>query len=157
MLNTKKLISWGIPLLVLAAIWVCPSPEGLSPQAWRMFAIFVATIVAILTAPIASGAIMWIALAFTVFSGTLSLKAALSGLSSGTVWMIFCAYVLSLGFVQSGLGRRIAYKMLSLFGGSSTGIAYALSIADLIMAPAMPSVTARSGGIVQVHQCRYGQ
>lgn len=148
MLNTKKLISWGIPLLVLAAIWVCPSPEGLSPQAWHMFAIFVATIVAILTAPIASGAIMWIALAFTVFSGTLSLKAALSGLSSGTVWMIFCAYVLSLGFVQSGLGRRIAYKMLSLFGGSSTGIAYALSIADLIMAPAMPSVTARSGGIV---------
>ena len=62
--------------------------------------------------------------------------------------MIFSAYVLSLGFVESGLGRRIAYKMLSLFGGSSLGIAFSLGVADLILAPAMPSVTARSGGIV---------
>ena len=55
---------------------------------------------------------------------------------------------MSLGFVTSGLGKRIAYKMLSLFGGSSLGIAYSLGISDLIMAPAMPSVTARSGGII---------
>lgn len=78
----------------------------------------------------------------------MSFSAALSGLASGTVWMIFSAYVLSLGFVESGLGRRIAYKMLSLFGGSSLGIAFSLGVADLILAPAMPSVTARSGGIV---------
>lgn len=38
--------------------------------------------------------------------------------------------------------------MLSLFGGSSLGIAYSLGVSDLIMAPAMPSVTARSGGII---------
>lgn len=36
----------------------------------------------------------------------------------------------------------------SLFGGSSLGVAYSLGIADLVMAPAMPSVTARSGGII---------
>lgn len=62
--------------------------------------------------------------------------------------MIWSACILSIGFVKSGLGRRIAYSMLSKFGGSSLGVAYALGTADLIMAPAMPSVTARSGGII---------
>lgn len=146
--KTVRPWQWLIPLGLLAGIWLSPVPQGLTPQAWHMFAIFVSTIAGILCAPIASGALMFIALAVTIFTNTLSFKAALSGLSSGTVWMIFSAYVLSLGFVASGLGKRIAYKMLSLFGGSSLGIAYSLGIADLILAPAMPSVTARSGGII---------
>ena len=143
-----KVWQWLVPLLLLGGLWGCPVPAGLSPQAWHMFAIFAATIAGILCAPIASGALMMIALAVTIFTNTLSFKAALLGLSSGTVWMIFSAYVLSLGFVDSGLGRRIAFKMLSVFGGSALGIAYSLGLADLILAPAMPSVTARSGGIV---------
>ena len=121
-----KLWQYLVPIVVLLAIWFYPVPEGLKPQAWHMFAIFVATIVGILCAPLPSGALMFIALALSIFTNTLSFKAALSGFASGTVWMIFSAYVLSLGFVQSGLGRRIAYKTLSLFGGSSLGIAYSL-------------------------------
>ena len=137
-----------LPILTCIVIWLIPIPEGLEPKAWHMFAIFAATIVGILTQPIASGAIMLIALCVAIFTNTLTTNKALEGFSSGTVWLIFCAYILSLGFVKSGLGKRIAYKLLSLFGGSSLGIAYSLGIADLIMAPAMPSVTARSGGII---------
>lgn len=150
MSDSKKIKCWQylVPIAVLLAIWFYPCPEGLKPEAWHMFAIFVATIIGILCAPLASGALMFIALALVIFTNTLSFKAALSGFSSGTVWMIFSAYVLSLGFVESGLGKRIAYKTLSLFGGSSLGIAYSLGLADLLLAPAMPSVTARSGGIV---------
>ncbi|PWC12287.1 2-oxoglutarate translocator [Brenneria roseae subsp. americana] len=144
----KKIIAAIIPVAIGGIIWLCPIPEGLTPQAWHMFAIFAATIAAILTQPLPSGAVMLIALCVTIFTNTLTEAKALSGFSSGTVWLIFCAYILSLGFVTSGLGKRIAYKMLSLFGGSSLGIAYSLGISDLIMAPAMPSVTARSGGII---------
>ena len=147
-MNKGKIIRWSVPLAILVILWLCPTPEGLKPEAWHMFAIFAATIAGILSAPIASGALMFIALAVTYFTGTLPLGDVLKGFASGTVWMIFSAYVLSLGFVQSGLGRRITYKTLSLFGGSSLGVAYSLGLADLIMAPAMPSVTARSGGIV---------
>lgn len=144
----KRVIAAIIPVAIGGIIWLCPIPEGLTPQAWHMFAIFAATIAAILTQPLPSGAVMLIALCVTIFTNTLTEAKALSGFSSGTVWLIFCAYILSLGFVTSGLGKRIAYKMLSLFGGSSLGIAYSLGVSDLIMAPAMPSVTARSGGII---------
>lgn len=144
----EKMLRWTAPVLVLALIWLAPAPEGLKPEAWHMFAIFAATIAGILSSPIPSGVVMFVALALTYFTGTLPLGDVLKGFSSATVWMIFSAYVLSIGFVQSGLGRRIAYKTLSLFGGSSLGVAYSLGVADLIMAPAMPSVTARSGGII---------
>jgi DASS family divalent anion:Na+ symporter len=147
-MNQKKLIAWLIPIAVVLLMWVCPAPEGLPVKAWHMLAIFVGTIVGILTSPIPSGALMFVALAVAIFTKTLTFGQALSGFASGVVWMIFSAYVLSLGFVKSGLGRRIAYKMLSMFGSSSLGIAYSLGIADLLMAPAMPSVTARSGGII---------
>lgn len=101
---------WAIPIVLLLGIWVSPVPEGLTVQAWHMFAIFVATIIGILCAPIASGALMFIALAVTIFTNTLSFSAALSGLASGTVWMIFSAYVLSLGFVESGLDAALPTK-----------------------------------------------
>ena len=42
----------------------------------------------------------------------------------------------------------MAFTLLSRFGGSSLGVAYALGTADLLMASAMPSVTARGGGII---------
>ncbi|AYC16939.1 Putative malate transporter YflS [Dickeya dianthicola] len=144
----KSIVAFMVPLLLGTIIWFSPVPEGLTPQAWHMFAIFLATIAAILTQPLPSGAVMIIALCVVIFTQTLPEAKALAGFSSGTVWLIFCAYILSLGFVTSGLGKRIAYKMLSLFGGSSLGIAYSLGVSDLIMAPAMPSVTARSGGII---------
>lgn len=147
-MNKEKILRWSVPVAILLIIWLIPTPTGLKPEAWHMFAIFAATIAGILAAPIPSGALMFVGLAIAYFTKTLSLNDVLKGFSSGTVWMIFSAYVLSLGFVQSGLGKRIAYKTLSLFGGSSLGVAYSLGLADLIMAPAMPSVTARSGGII---------
>lgn len=146
--TTNQLLRMLCPILTLLLIWMLPVPEGLEPKAWQMFAIFAATIVGILSQPLPSGALMLIALCVAIFTNTLTTEKALSGFASGTVWLIFCAYILSLGFVKSGLGKRIAYKLLSLFGGSSLGIAYSLGVADLIMAPAMPSVTARSGGII---------
>ncbi len=143
-------LAWkaGLPIAVGLAIWFVPAPQGLPVVAWHMLAIFVATIIAILTQPLPSGAVMLLALSVAIFTQTLTEAKALAGFASGTPWLIFCAYILSLGFVTSGLGKRIAYRMLAWFGGSSLGIAYSLGVSDLIMAPAMPSVTARSGGII---------
>ncbi|HSR12443.1 MAG TPA: DASS family sodium-coupled anion symporter, partial [Thermodesulfobacteriota bacterium] len=109
---------------------------------------FAATILGIILQPLPSGAIMILGVTLPIFTGVLNEAKALSGFANGTVWLIFCAYILSIGFVKTGLGRRIAYRLISWMGGSSLGIAYALGVSDLIMAPAMPSVTARAGGVI---------
>ena len=58
------------------------------------------------------------------------------------------AFFISRGFIETGLGERIAYHFLARLGGSPVGLAYGLIAADLVMAPAIPSNTARGGGVV---------
>ena len=51
------------------------------------------------------------------------------------------------GFEKTGLGERVATLFVQLFGKSTLGLAYGLSMAEALIAPAMPSTTARAGGI----------
>jgi DASS family divalent anion:Na+ symporter len=146
--NARKAVAATVPIVVLAALWFSPTPAGLQAQAWHMLAIFVATILGLLLEPIPASALMFLALAFSILSRVLTEGKALVGYTNSTVWLIFCAYVISIGFIRTGLGRRIAYKLIARLGGSTLGIAYALCLSDLILAPAMPSVTARSGGVI---------
>ena len=51
------------------------------------------------------------------------------------------------GFQKTGLGERVANMFVAACGKSTLGLAYGLSIAEAFLAPAMPSTTARAGGI----------
>lgn len=55
--------------------------------------------------------------------------------------------ILSQGFEKTGLGERVAQIFVKFFGKSTLGLAYGLSFAEALIAPAMPSTTARAGGI----------
>jgi DASS family divalent anion:Na+ symporter len=145
--SVKRAITILVPVAVLALIWYSPTPAGLQLQAWRMLAIFAATILGLLLQPLPAGALMLLAIAFSVGTKVLPEGKALAGFTNSTVWLIFCAFVISIGFINTGLGRRIAYRLIAWLGGSTLGLAYALGITDLVLAPAMPSVTARSGGV----------
>ena len=72
----------------------------------------------------------------------------MAGFSDPLVWLIVCAFMFSRGFIKTGLGRRIAFMLVRAFGKSTLGLGYAISMADTIIAPATPSNTARSGGIL---------
>lgn len=48
---------------------------------------------------------------------------------------------------KTGLGVRIANLCISVLGKTSLGLAYGLACAELVLSPAMPSTTARAGGV----------
>jgi hypothetical protein len=50
-------------------------------------------------------------------------------------------------FEKTGLGARVANLFIAAAGQSSLGMAYGLAVAEALVAPAMPSCTARAGGI----------
>ncbi len=54
----------------------------------------------------------------------------------------------ALGYKKTGLGKRVSLIMVKYMGKSSLGLGYAVAFSDLILAPFMPSNTARSGGSV---------
>lgn len=77
-----------------------------------------------------------------------AIKAALSEINNSILWLIVIAFMIARGFIKTGLGRRIALNMIRLLGKRTLGLAYGLAVADLILAPATPSNTARCGGII---------
>jgi len=73
---------------------------------------------------------------------------ALAGFSNSTVWLIFVAFMFALGYEKTGLGKRIALVFIKTLGKRTLGLGYAVALADLALAPFMPSNTARSGGTI---------
>ena len=134
----------GIGLL----IWALPRPEEVDPRAWRLLAIFVATVAGIVARPLPMGAIAIVGIAVAVGTRTLTITEALSGFSNGTVWLVAAAFFIAAAFIKTGLGARIAYSLVAAFGGSTLGLGYSLVAADLVLAPAIPSNTARAGGVI---------
>ncbi|MGC5326070.1 anion permease [Brevibacillus sp. SYSU BS000544] len=143
-----KLIPLLITISVGAAIWFISPPEGLDPKAWQLFAIFVATIVGFITKPLPMGAVAIGGMMATALTGTLALKDTLSGFSNTTIWLIVIAFFISRGFIKTGLGARISYFFVQKFGKKTLGLSYSLLFSDLLLAPAIPSNTARAGGII---------
>jgi L-tartrate/succinate antiporter len=154
----------AIPVAVGFVLALLPSPTGLAPFAWHYLALFVATILALITEPFPPASIGLIAVTIggafgLVFSPAQraapafnvpaeALRWALSGFINSTVWLIFAAFVFAMGYEKSGLGRRIALVLVRLLGGNTLGLGYAIAASDLVLAPFTPSNTARSAGTI---------
>ncbi len=120
-------------------------PEGLTQQAWQLFDIFITAIFAVIVnaMPILTAAVL--ALSVTIVTGTLEAKDAHSGFGSGFILLIVVAFLIGRAVVNSSLGARIAYGLIRLFGKTTLGLGYSMVAADMIIAAAFPSNTARSG------------
>ena len=127
------------------AVWFAPVPEGLTDQAWHLFAIFVTAIFAVIVnaMPILIAAVL--ALVASILTGTLEPAEAYSGFGSGFILLIVVAFLIGRGVVNSGLGARIAYTLVRMFGKSTLGLGYSMVATDCLIAAAFPSNTARSG------------
>jgi len=147
-----------IPVLSIALIasigWFI-KPDAIELHSWHTLIIFLSTIVAIMFNVMPMGAIGILSItvfAITGAAGAISSKKALtdalSGFNSDLIWLIVIAFFIARGFIKTGLGERIALLMICYFGKRTLGLAYALSFADLILAPATPSSTARAGGVM---------
>jgi len=80
-----------------------------------------------------------------VLSGTLAASDAYAGFANPTIVLIIVAFLVARAVVKSGLGERLGYRAISLFGRSTLGLSYSVFIVDALISPAFPSNTARSG------------
>lgn len=144
----SKLVRGLITIACALAIWFSPIPTGVKPAAWHLLAIFVATIIGFILQPLPIGGVAFISVTMAALTGVLKPAETLSGFSNTTIWLIVSAFLFAKGFIKTGLGRRIAYVIMSKIGDSSLKLGYALVLSDLVVAPATPSNTARAGGII---------
>lgn len=143
--HRRALVARGIVLAVALGLWFSPVPEGLAPEAWRLFALFVAAILAVVidAFPILTSSVL--ALSAAVLTGTLSPARAYLGFANATILLIVIAFLVARAVVKCGLGERLGQMVVSAFGKSTLGLGYSIFLVDGVIAPAFPSNTARSG------------
>src|SRR4051812_27446246 len=107
----------AVPLGAGVTLALLPPPSGLAPFAWHYLALFVATILALITEPFPPASIgvmaVTVAGAFGLVFSPLqradpafkfpaeALKWALSGFINSTVWLIFGAFVFAMGYEKT--------------------------------------------------------
>src|SRR5688500_10821870 len=143
-----RALKWALVIGSALVILLLPAPEGITPQSWRLLAIFVATIVGAIVRPIPGGAIVLLGVTAIMLTGTLSPAEALRGYADPIVWLVLAAFFISRGMIKTGLGRRIALLFIRAIGRRSLGLGYALIATDMLLATIIPSTGARSGGII---------
>jgi L-tartrate/succinate antiporter len=164
-----SLIPWSwwralTPVLISAVVALCPAPPDLPVHAWYYFAIFLGVIAALVGEPLPSPAIGIIAIAlvatlsrWVLFTpaqladphfniSDASLNWAMAGFGRGITWLVFSAFMFTLGYEKTGLGRRLALQLVKRMGHNSLLLGYAIVITDALLAPVTPSNTARTAG-----------
>ncbi|XP_057976855.1 dicarboxylate transporter 2.1, chloroplastic [Malania oleifera] len=141
-----------IPLLIsvsigLAVRFFVPKPPQVSAQAWQLLAIFLSTIAGLILSPLPVGAWAFLGLTTTILTNTLTFSTAFGAFTNEVIWLIVISFFFARGFVKTGLGDRIATYFVKWLGKSTLGLSYGLTISETLIAPAMPSTTARAGGV----------
>lgn len=126
-------------------IWHLPIPWDLQPAAWRLFAIFITAIMAVLVNALPIFLAALLAMVMAVLTGVLSPEKAFSGFSEGFMLLILSSFLVAKAIIHSGLGQRIALYFIRRFGHSTLRLGYCVVATDALMGPAIPSNTARSG------------
>jgi hypothetical protein len=126
-------------------IWFAPIPEGLTREAWHLFAIFAAAIFAVIVNAYAAADL-----------GTAGrcCRSAQRNARPGQGLRRLCQPQRApgrgclpgrAGGGQVRPGQRISLRVVTVFGKSTLGLAYSIFITDALIAPGFPSNTARGG------------
>jgi DASS family divalent anion:Na+ symporter len=145
MSRTRGLI--GLVFLYILIAHVIPAPATITPQGWRQTAIFICVIAGMVTDPLPASALVLVGLTAMAANGT-PMREVLGGYAEPSVWLVLVAMVIAKVMLDTGLARRIALLFVRAFGRTSLGIAYALQMTDVTLASGVPSITARSAGMI---------
>ena len=133
----------ALVLVYAVVVFAFPRPATVSPEGWRITALFLATIAGLMIQPLPGAALVIIGLTLFVLVGGLPATRALGGFASPSVWLVLAAMLMSRALRETGLSRRIALVFVGLFGRTSLGVSYSLVLSDVTLAAGIPSITAR--------------
>lgn len=137
-------------VLVLAVVgwFLVPLPVGMSTQGWHMLIIFVSTILSLMIEVTSIPGVVFLSMLAGALTGTINIKTeAFSGFAHMVPWFLFLVLAMSKCITNTTIGLRIAYFFMRLFGRNMIGLAYSLSISEVVLASILPSNTARSASV----------
>ena len=167
--SVMKRFGFPIALIVLIAVLMLPTPEGLLPAGHRMLAVLLFAVVIWITEavtyPVSATIIASLMLLLLGTSPALEKAAAaagkqigfgqaismtFNGLSAGGTILVGAAMFLAAAMTTTGLDKRIALTILSKVGSKTNRIVAGMIFVGFVLAFFVPSTTARVGCIIPI-------
>lgn len=129
--------------IVLAAGWMLPPPQGLSPAAWHALLLLLASVPPLALQALPEGVVALLLACAWVLTGVADATDALSGFASVHWILIVSVLIVGAAIARTGLLYRFALVAASRMRGGFAGEVTALMCAGQLMSPAVPNSTGR--------------
>jgi hypothetical protein len=129
--------------LILFSGWVAPPPEGLSPAGWRALVLLGAAVPVLAVDALPEGVLALLLAGAWVLGGVARPEVALTGFSSASWVLVVSVLAVGSAISASGVLYRMALWAVAHTRGGFPGQVLALSIAGVLMGPAVPNATGR--------------
>jgi anion transporter len=133
-----------VAAMVIAALGLMlPAPSGLSAVAWHALIVLLAALPALVLDALLEGVLaLLIAGAWVVF-GITSPVVALAGFATASWVLVVAVLIIGAAITSTGVLYRLALETIAHMRGGFPGEVTALSLAGLLMGPAVPNATSR--------------
>lgn len=156
----------AVAFIVLAVIWMMPTPDGLSIAGQRAVGILAFAVIVWVTEavsyPVSAlmiASLISVGLGFAPAPGAEStadigtaagLRQAMAGLSNNANTLVLMALFLAAAMQATNLHRRLALWVLRLVGESTNAVLIGAILVATILAFFVPSATARAGAVIPI-------
>lgn len=140
-LTLKRKAGLIIALLILIAMFIVPTPSGLTTAGMRALGCTLSMLVCLSTGALPLGLTSLIFMMFYYLLGaTDSISTALSGMSAPPVLFILASFGMSAAVSESPISKRIMHFMLSVFGKSTKIMILGIMLATAIISAFISNV-----------------
>lgn len=144
MTSKKKLIGLIIGIIIAVFFFVTPPPTGLEVQGMRCAGILIAGLVFIILDVFPNYAVMIGMFSLWAATGVVPFKDSFASFSGTTFWLMTGAVGMGVAGLKSGMLERLALVVMKIFPATFRGQATALLVSGIIIAPLIPSTTAKA-------------
>jgi Di- and tricarboxylate transporters len=143
LLTTPAIIKLVISIAVGLYICTIPPQPTLGPAAIRFIGIFIGAMLAMVLRALPDWIISLVALFLLVICNVGTFATVFSPMAGTSIWLIIPAFGIAAVMAKTGLLKRIALSILSLFPESFRGQISALFVSGIIISPLIPSTLAK--------------
>jgi len=130
-------------LVILGLGWALPPPAGLSAPGWHALVVLLAALPALMLDALMEGVLALLIAGGWVVFGVTSPAVALTGFASTNWVLVVAVLIIGAAITSTGVLYRLALESIARMRGGFPGEVTALSLAGLLIGPAVPNGTSR--------------
>jgi len=139
----RAALALAAAIVMLGVGWALPAPPGMSAVAWHALIVLLAALPALMLDALLEGVLGLLLAGAWVLLGIAPSAVALAGFASTSWVLVVAVLIIGAAIAGSGLLYRLSLQAIAHMRGGFSGEATALSLAGLLMGPAVPNATSR--------------